>query len=572
MILVAVCVFVVMAAIKLVVLAALFAVLIGGTFLPVVDWLARHHVKRWIAAFLVVIFLILLAVGICLVVLYGLVNQWPEIQDNLQKAWDSIQKSLNSTSVSKEQMDSAKANLQNALKAAASGATSAIGDLIGGVAGLIFGVFISINILVWVLIQGREIGGWASRHMPPVPQPVAYAMLANSARFFRGYIYGSTIVGVFNGAVIFVGALIIGVPLAATLGLVAWMTNYIPYFGAIISGAFAVLVAWGAGGPSMGIPMLIIVIIANGFLQTLVSQFALGSALNLHPLSVLFATTAGGILFGAVGGVFAAPFLKIGLDSYGLMKDAGLFGARAAQDADDAGAGPPGTQARPALLPASTRFPLRPEPAVAGGSAPSDRRLAGDLLAERGRRVLDGLREDAARIGRPDVRAVVERVLEPVEGRDVRVVQQVEAVGAPQALEVGLELLFLGVPPDRPERAERRRVVRHDHQHRLHVVQVEELERALEELARPRLVVGGGRRRARDHRGEVPLQRALEGDAALETRVVPVAHQTAARGELRVRRQLTTLGAHRHPALLVEEVRGQELAEARLRQQTRVER
>ena len=57
------------------VLAALFAVLIAGTFLPVVDWLARHHVKRWIAAFLVVIFLILLAVGICLVVLYGLVNE-----------------------------------------------------------------------------------------------------------------------------------------------------------------------------------------------------------------------------------------------------------------------------------------------------------------------------------------------------------------------------------------------------------------------------------------------------------------------------------------------------------------
>ncbi len=348
-ILVAVCAFVVLAAVKLIVLAALFAVLIGGTSLPVVDWLDRHHVKRWIAAFLVVIFLILLAIGICLVVLYGLVNQWPEIKDNLQQAWDSIQKSLNSTSVSKEQMDSAKATLQDALKNAASGATSAIGDLIGGIAGLIFGVFISINILVWVLIQGREIGGWASRHMPPVPQPVAYAMLANSARFFRGYIYGSTIVGLFNGAVIFVGALIIGVPLAATLGLVAWLTNYIPYFGAIISGALAVLVAWGAGGPSMGVPMLIIVIIANGFLQTLVSQFALGSALNLHPLSVLFATTAGGILFGAVGGVFAAPFLKIGrrlLRAHEGRRAVRRRGGDEAGDAPDA-AGPPGDAGPP---------------------------------------------------------------------------------------------------------------------------------------------------------------------------------------------------------------------------------
>ena len=145
--------------------------------------------------------------------------------------------------------------------------------------------------------------------------------------------------------VVGVGALIIGVPLAATIGIVAWLLNYIPYFGAIISGAFAVLIAWGAGGASMAIPMLIIVIIANGFLQTLISQFALGSALDLHPLVVLFATTAGGILFGAVGGVFAAPFVKITLDAYQRIKQAGVFGPVAtpgSAPAAPAANGPPG--------------------------------------------------------------------------------------------------------------------------------------------------------------------------------------------------------------------------------------
>ena len=163
------------------------------------------------------------------------------------------------------------------------------------------------------------------------------------ARFFRGYIFGSTIVGLFNAAVIGVGALI-GVPMAGTLAIVAWLMNYIPYFGAIISGAFTVLIAYGAGGTSMAIPMLIIVIIANGFLQTLVSQFALGSALNLHPLVVLFATTAGGILFGAVGGVFAAPFVKIALDAYEQCRKVGLFGpspAAAQVAAGSASGGPP---------------------------------------------------------------------------------------------------------------------------------------------------------------------------------------------------------------------------------------
>jgi predicted PurR-regulated permease PerM len=254
------------------------------------------------------------------------VKQVPVIQDNLQAAVDSISETLASTSVDQSTIDSMITAIEGIFRFAVTGAAGTVADVAAGLASLIFGVFISINILVWVLIQGRTIAAWASHHVPPVPQPVAYTIIANGARFFRGYIFGSTLVGLFNAAVLFVGALIIGVPMPGTLAIVAWMMNYIPFFGAIVSGAFAVLIAYGAGGLSMAIPMLIIVIIANGFLQTLVSQFALGSTLDLHPLVVLIATTAGGILFGAVGGVFAAPFVKIGLDAYQRVDAAGVFG------------------------------------------------------------------------------------------------------------------------------------------------------------------------------------------------------------------------------------------------------
>ena len=52
------------AATRMLVFATLFAVLFGATFLPVADWLARHHFPRWLAALLIVAFLILLAIGI----------------------------------------------------------------------------------------------------------------------------------------------------------------------------------------------------------------------------------------------------------------------------------------------------------------------------------------------------------------------------------------------------------------------------------------------------------------------------------------------------------------------------
>ena len=253
---------------RVLVVSALFAVLLGGTFLPVVDWLAKHRFPRWLGAMLVAVFLVALAVGIALVITYSVVNQVPEIQQRLTSAAAEMKKALNATSVPPSTVDSAKAALQDVLKNAASGVAGTLAAAIDGVASLLFGVFISLNILVWVLIQGRQMGTWASRHMGSVPQPVGYAILANSARFFRGYLWGSTLTGLFNGGVMFVGALIIGVPLAATIGIVGWFTNYIPFFGAIISGAFAVLIALGAGGPSKAIPMLIIVIISNGYLQT----------------------------------------------------------------------------------------------------------------------------------------------------------------------------------------------------------------------------------------------------------------------------------------------------------------
>jgi hypothetical protein len=198
------------AATRVLVLAALFAVLFGGTFLPVVDWFERHHLKRWMGAMAVAVFLVALAIGVGLVIVYSVVNQVPEIEQRLTEAQKTIQDALNSTSVPQSTVDSIKSGLQNWLKNAAGGAAGALVGAVSDVASLIFGVFISLNILVWVLIQGRQIGAWAAKHMGPIPEPVGYSILASGARFMRGYIWGSTIVGLFNGGVMFVGALIIG--------------------------------------------------------------------------------------------------------------------------------------------------------------------------------------------------------------------------------------------------------------------------------------------------------------------------------------------------------------------------
>jgi predicted PurR-regulated permease PerM len=121
------------------------------------------------------------------------------------------------------------------------------------------------------------------------------------------YFLGVTIVAAFNAVVVGVGALLLGVPLAGTIAVVVFVTAYIPFIGAFVSGAFAVVIALGSDGTQTALIMLVIVLLANGMLQQVVQPIAFGATLDLNPLAVLIVTIAGGSLFGMVGMILAAP-------------------------------------------------------------------------------------------------------------------------------------------------------------------------------------------------------------------------------------------------------------------------
>ena len=97
------------------------------------------------------------------------------------------------------------------------------------------------------------------------------------------------------------------VPLAGTIGVVTFVAAYVPFVGAFVAGAFAVVIALGAQGTTTALIMLVIVILANGLLQNIVQPFAMGAALDLSPLVVLVVTIAAGCLVGMIGLVLAAP-------------------------------------------------------------------------------------------------------------------------------------------------------------------------------------------------------------------------------------------------------------------------
>ena len=89
--------------------------------------------------------------------------------------------------------------------------------------------------------------------------------------------------------------------------MVTFVTAYVPFIGAFVSGAFAVNLALAEQGTTTALIMLVVVLLANGLLQNIVQPVAFGATLDLNPLVVLIVTIGAGGLFGMVGLVLGAP-------------------------------------------------------------------------------------------------------------------------------------------------------------------------------------------------------------------------------------------------------------------------
>jgi predicted PurR-regulated permease PerM len=273
---------------------------------PGVSFFKRHGLPRVVGALLVLLGLVALALVLTLLVVNGIKGQSAEISQAASAAMETVQGWLEDVGVDASGAESATSSVEQSVPEIISTFVHGVAEGISGIAGLIFGLSFAVFSLFFLLKDGPTMRGFVDRHLG-VPPPVATTITGGVITSLRRYFLGVTLVASFNAIVVGLGALALSVPLAGTIAVVTLVTAYIPFIGAVIAGAFAVVIALGAEGSQTAVIMLVIVILANGLLQNIVQPIAFGATLGLNPLVVLIVTIGAGALFGMVGLVLAAP-------------------------------------------------------------------------------------------------------------------------------------------------------------------------------------------------------------------------------------------------------------------------
>lgn len=130
----------------------------------------------------------------------------------------------------------------------------------------------------------------------------AREMRRETANFLRGQLLLSLAVGLLTA----LGLLLTHTPGWLVLGLLMGVMELIPYVGPVLAGIPAVLLAL-QGGIVSALWTLGVLLIVQQIESGLLSPRFLSGATRLHPLLVLLAISAGGILGGALGMVLALP-------------------------------------------------------------------------------------------------------------------------------------------------------------------------------------------------------------------------------------------------------------------------
>lgn len=190
-----------------------------------------------------------------------------------------------------------------------------VGSLVTSLAGMVgraaqgMGQWLLSPLLAFYLLRDRRrIAAGLTLTIPVKHRARAVRAAREMRRETAGFLRGQLILSLVVGALTAVSLLVVGTPGWLLLGVFMGVMEMVPYIGPFIAGVPAVLLAM-QGGLARALWTLGALVMVQQLEGTFLSPRLLSGATRLHPLTVLLAISAGGMLGGTLGMVAVIPVM-----------------------------------------------------------------------------------------------------------------------------------------------------------------------------------------------------------------------------------------------------------------------
>ena len=300
-----------------VLLALLGTALLG----PVHRRMTNHGVNRSLAAGVTCALLLAVVGGAGYIVVSALVETGDQIVQSLKDAGQWV---VDHFQVADDlSVDDLEANGRKLVEKFGA---SAAGGLLTGIS--LVGSLIATGVLALLLTffflrDADRAANLAHTIAPRGTGDMVEAMGRRAFEAVEGFMRGTTLIALIDALCITVGLLILRVPGAVGLGALVLVGAYIPYLGAFISGAVAVLVALADRGFVIALWALGVVLAVQLLEGHILQPMIQSRTVQMHPAMILIALTAGASVAGILGMLLAVPLCAAAFGILGELRKGG---------------------------------------------------------------------------------------------------------------------------------------------------------------------------------------------------------------------------------------------------------
>ncbi len=219
----------------------------------------------------------------------------------------AVEQTLRSFGISSSQI----ASIRTQIILQSQGLAGDIVPLITGVVNASLDILLVAVLSVYLLVDGSRATRWFRHNMPRRQKGRVRFLLETLQRIVGGYIRGQLLLCSIVGVLVGAGMQVLGVPYAILLGVLAFVLEFIPILGTLVSGAICVLLALTKGGWVLSVIVLVYFVVVHVIEGDVVGPRIVGKAIGLHPVVALLALIVGGDLFGIWGALFASPIAGV---------------------------------------------------------------------------------------------------------------------------------------------------------------------------------------------------------------------------------------------------------------------
>lgn len=288
------------------------AILLSSLIDPFAHWLSERRIPRGLSVLIVYTILLAIMTFVVVSIIPAVLEQGGQLTESLAVYYLDASESIGQVRQFSHDVGLAD-NFASSVDSFSQGLADSFGSLFSTVKGVVGGVAALLIVLVlafYMVVEEEKMSKYFKNLAPVEYRPYVVHLMKKMQLKLGQWMRAQIILALVVGGITYLSLLILGVPYALLLALIAGLLEVVPYVGPIISLVPAAIIGFSVS-PVMGVAVMVVYLVVQQLENNVLVPKIMQKVTGLNPIISILALLIGIKVAGLMGAILSIPLAMI---------------------------------------------------------------------------------------------------------------------------------------------------------------------------------------------------------------------------------------------------------------------